>query len=155
MSEDYWDGALWIYQADITNGAGGAGDQTYTLTVGTGNELEVLYGEVFNGDTSARVVTVIIDDGTNQITQILNLTAGAGARVAFPVSTTQGDSAGVAAGARLIVAGTMRIVVRVAAVALSQDSALGLACRIRGGVPSVVEAGASTPTININTEQVF
>ena len=49
----------------------------------------------------------------------------------------------------------MQVVANLEAVALSQDSAFAICCRIRGGVPTVAETGASTPTINVNTEQVF
>ncbi len=153
----FWAGSLWVYQADITNGAGGAGDNSYTVTVGVGNELELLYGELFNGDTSARTVTVEIDDGTNRIAQLLNVAADAAKRHGFPINDDISTGGGVVAGGgrRFILAGAMRLIVTIAAVALSQDSALGLVCRIRGGAPTVVEAGASTPTININTEQTF
>ncbi len=61
MSEEYWGGANWIYQATITNGVGGAGNHTYAITTGIGDEMEILFGSVFNGDTVARVVKMHVD----------------------------------------------------------------------------------------------
>lgn len=159
MSEDYWEGALWVYQATITSDGVDAGDQVYTITIGAGSELEILYGTIFNGDTAGRNVRVDIDDGTNRIGQLLFATsANAGASQSFPVGGAVEGSAGnvSGSGARYIVAGTMRIVATVFAVAVNQDSAFAIACRIRGDAPTVVETmSAGTPTIVINTEQVF
>jgi len=130
--------------------------QTYTMTVGLGNELEVLYLEVFNGDTSARVIDVSIDDGTNVLWSLFRRagtsTAAAGS---LPWPHT-GASILEGGHTRLMMSGVMRLVASVAAVAVSQDSALSLVCRIRGPVPTVVEAAsAGTPVISINTERVF
>ena len=152
MNDDKW--ALWIYQADITNGAGGAGDQTYTLTVGVGNELEVLYVRVLQGDPTSRLVLAQIDDGTNQGPRLIG---GSTAQDTFRQWPTAGSSAddGVLGSARLLMAGAMRLIVTIQAVALSENTACWIGCRIRSGVPTVVESGASTPTININSEAVF
>ena len=149
-------GAIWVYQADITNGAGGAGSHTYTLTPGVGNEIEILQGEVFNGDSSSRVISSLVDDGANRLYPIQNdLTIGAAGRYAMPVGESMAANRNSVGYSKYALAGTMRLVVTVASVAASQDSALGLVARIWGGVPDMVEAGASTPTININTERVF
>lgn len=158
MSKDYWAGALWVYQATITSDGADAGDHIYTLTVGAGNELEVLYGTILNGDTSARNVRVDIDDGANRLGQLLfAVAANAAAYQSFPVAPVEAAGGNVSgAGARYIVAGAMRIVATVFAVAVNQDSAFSIVCRIRGGVPTVAETmSAGTPTILINTEQVF
>ena len=147
-------GSLWEYQADITNGAGGAGDHSYTVTPGVGNELWILYGEVLNGDTATRTVTMAIDTGADQLYDFSNEALGAGVRAPFPgrgASTVpRHHNANY-----YMLAGAMRFIVTIAAVALSQNTALGLVARIKGGAPTVAEAGASTPTININTEQVI
>ncbi len=156
MGEDYWDGGTWVYQASITNGAGGAGVQSYTVVPGRGNEMEVLYGEFFNGDTVGVVLTVSVDDGANELAELMSVTADAASRHSFPHSDVSGVAGThTSAGARIIVAGTMRLIALSASVAASQDTNLGLACRIRGSEPVVTEVGASTPTITINTEQVF
>lgn len=160
MTDGYWDGALWVYQADITNGAGGGGDLTWTVVPGVGNEMEILYGDIFNGDTAGRVVRINIDDGTNHLASLLDDLTGfslnAGVHHAFPIGDVVAATGGnVSDGARILIAGTMRLVATVESVAASQDGAFALVARIRGGVPVVTEAGNSTPTININTEQVF
>ncbi len=157
MSEDYWDGALWVYQADITNDAMDIAAQSYTVVPGAGNEMEILYGELFNGDTSSRVADVTIDDGANELGRLLALTANAASRHGFSLLFTQTAAGGPAsAGPRYIIAGTTRLVANVASVAVSQDTAFGLVCWIRGGVPTVTEAAtAGVPVISINTEQVF
>lgn len=152
----YWDGALWIYQADVTNGAGGAGVQSYTVTTVAGSEMELLYGEFFNGDTLGVVLTVTIDDGTNELIELMSLTADAASRHSFPHSDTPAvGGTHLSSGSRIFLGGGMRIVGSTASVAASQDTAFALVCRIRGAVPTVVEAGASTPTINVNVERVF
>jgi len=137
------------------NGAGGAGDNGYTVTVGLGSEIEVLYGELFNGDTSNRTAVVDISDGTNRLGTLINGTLNAGARSTFPGANPFAAAGNPGTPTRIILSGAMVITATVLAVAASQDSALGLVCRIRGPVPTVVEAGASTPTITINTERVF
>ncbi len=154
--EAYWAGSLWAYQADVTNGAGGAGVQSYTLSVAVGDELEVLYGEFFNGDTLGVVIGVTIDDGTNEFAELLSVTADAASRHSFPHSDVAAVSGThLSSGSRIMLGGGMRLVALTASVAASQDSAFALVCRIRGGVPTVVEVGASTPTININQEGVL
>ncbi len=158
QSDDYWEGALWVYHASITNDAMDVATHTYTITVGAGNELEILFGSVLQGDTSNRAVTVEITDGTNRLAVLIGSTVNAGVRAAFPTATPF-IAAGpilISAGTRIILGGAMELVVTIGAVAVSQDSALGLVCRIRGAVPTVVEAAsAGTPVISIDTEQVF
>ncbi len=150
---------LFVYHADIVNGAGGAGAQTYTATIGQRNQVELLYGEIFNGDTSGRVATVEIDDGTageNQ-SELVSVTADAASTHSFPHSdVAAAGGTHLSAGARLILSGAQRIVATVAAVAASQDSSFSFACLIRRGTgPTVVEVGASTPTITVNQEGIL
>jgi len=153
--EGYWDGALFVYQADITNGAG-SGVHSYTVSVSEGSEYELLYGEFFNGDTVGVVLTVAIDDGANELSELMSVTADAASRHSFPHSDVAAAAGThLSSGARILLAGGMRLIASSASVAASQDTAFGLVCRIRGDVPTVVEVGASTPTINVNTEAVF
>lgn len=151
------DGKLWVYQADITNGAGGAGVQSYTVTIPVGSEVELLYGEIFNGDTVGVALTVDIeDDGANEIARLIDVTADAASRHSFPHSDVAAAAGThLSSGARIIVGGGMTIIGLTASIAASQNSAFALVCRIFGDVPTVAEVGASTPTINVNTEKVF
>ncbi len=156
MSKEYWGGGLWVYQASIVNGAGGAGVHSYTFTFGVGGEAEILYGEFFNGDTVGVALTVSIDDGTNELAELMSVTADAASRHSFPHSDVSGVAGThTSAGARLLLGGGMRLIGLSGSVAASQDTNFALVCRIRGGVPTVVEVGASTPTITINTERTF
>jgi hypothetical protein len=143
---------VWYYQADITNGAGGAGAHSYTVTVSSRSRIEVLYGGVLNGDTTSRTVTVVVDDGTEEFTRLVSLSLSTGILEHFP-DTRAGI---VGAGARVILGGGMRVVATIVDVAASQDSAFAIACEIQvGSVPTAVEVGASTPTININREEIL
>ncbi len=160
MSEDYWDGALFVYHADITNGAGGSGTNSYTIVPGAGNELEILYGHIFNGDTVARGTSLLISSGANLITTLLDdapgLAINPGAVQSYPhndeVNVDGGSTVG---GVRLFLAGTMDFEGKLLAVGSSDDTRFAMAARLRGGMPIITEAGISTPTININVEQVF
>ncbi len=156
MSEEYWDGALWVYQADITSDAMDAGDHIYTVVPGAGNELEVLYGSLFNGDTSSRAANIQANDGTNLIKHLGNESLGAGTFLPiFSVGPSNTADTILAMG-RLILAGTLQLVAQVSAVAVNQDTAFALVCRIRGAIPTVTEAmSAGTPVVSINREQVF
>lgn len=151
QTEGYWEGALWVYHADIVNNGANSGNQVYSIVPGVGNELEVLYGTVFNGDAAGRSTTVIIDDGTNNLSLMVSETLGSAASRDFPSSNTSRG----AAGQRYILAGTMRLITTVASVAVSQDSRLGLCCRIRGDLPTVTLTSPTGATETVNRNQVF
>lgn len=159
MSKDYWDGALWVYQATITNGGGGGGTNSYLIVPGAGNEMELLYARLFNGDTANRSANAVIETNTagEVLTRLIgiNTTIAAGADRMWPYASTPADNAPMSGGSRVFIAGTMRLYFEVLSVGASDDTALGLVCRIRGGVPTVTETGASTPTIVTNVERVF
>ncbi len=156
MNDEYWSGALWVYQADITNDAMDAATQSYTITPGPGNEMEILPGSaVFNGDTVARTVIIRLLDGDgNVLFTIANISTGA-ALFLSTFSQISSRNEGMIAG-RLVLSGTMQLFYQVSSVAVSQDSAASVVARIRGGVPTVAEAAtAGVPVISINTERVF
>jgi len=155
MSEDYWDGATWIYRAQITNGAGGSGTIEFQIVPGVGNEFELLYATLTNGDTSSRTPLVAILEPSGQVlTDLWGTSISAGSRVGFPVTDEVSDSAVLNAGAHIIVSGDCQLLFRLSSVAASQDFIMGIAGRIRGGLPTVTEVGNSTPTITISTERV-
>ncbi len=155
MSEDYWDGATWVYHSQIAHEAAqGAGTISWLVVPGAGNEMEVLYGHLRNTDTVDRSGAVTIeDDAGAEIVSLQRGTITAAVRAAFPVApAASSDESG---GGRYIVSGTMRLLALVAAVADGQESEFGLACRIRGGVPTVTESGQGTIVITDLTEQVY
>jgi len=149
--------ALWVYRASIVNGAGGGGTVSWTITPGAGVEMEILGGFLQNLDTSTRTGSITIrDDDDNDIAHAIRaLGIGAGSRSSYPSSPAQGSDLPVAAGPPSIVRGAMDIFASIAAVAASQDGLLTMIARIRGGLPTVTEAGNSTPTITIDKEAVF
>ena len=154
---EYWDGALFVYHSTIANGAGGAGNQSYIVSVSEGSEMEVLYGIFINGDTVDRDCRVTIDDGTNTLTRLAREAAlSAGIEMPFPIAgaVDSGTDPYGAGRGRPMIAGPLRITALGTAIAASQDTTFGLVGRFRGAVPTVVEAGASTPTITVNTERV-
>ena len=154
MSDEYWDGATWVYDVLIQNGAGGSGTQSAQISPGAGNELEVLYGQSENLDTSARVHNVRIrDDAGNFLIHLESDTVAAGLPIGIPKSVVPGDVEGTPH--RMMVSGDMDVFFESLLVAASQDSHFSLVARVRGGVPTVTEVGQSTPTITINTERVF
>ena len=158
MSEDYWDGATFEYQAQITNGAGGSGDITVEITPGAGNEFEFLYGAISNGDTVTRTLFMQIrDSNDNVITTDTIDDINAGGRLALPgvaASSHSADRPAASGTHRRIVSGTMDILLTASAIAASQDATFTFTLRIRGPVPTITEAGQASPTITINTEQV-
>ncbi len=153
------DGGLFIYVADITNGAGGAGTQSYTVTAPDGSEIEFLFGHMTNDEaSSARTFIVTIDAGApgSPLTRIYDASLNANQQAGIPhAGSVAAAGAVIAGGVRLFMKGPMRLVISIASVTLSEDTSVGLTFRCRGGIPTVVEAGASTPTITITEERML
>lgn len=154
---EYGSGGLFIYFATIVNGAGGAGDHTYIVTAGVGNELEILGGVILNGDTSSRTVTVKTDTGVADENVDGSLPEGTALGAGTRMGLYRGDASVNAPQAfgRMVLSGSLRLVVRVAAVTASENSAFGFIARLRGGIPTIAETGASTPTITIEEERTI
>lgn len=157
-NKDFWSGSSWEYQAQITNGAGGAGNQSVILTPGVGDEFELYFATITNGDTASRTVTAEIrDDSDNRLAVLGTISLDAAAVLQIPTApqaaATGGNAADAPAATRFIISGDMDLRLLVASVAASQDSTYTIVGRIRGSAPTVTEAGASTPTITINTER--
>lgn len=159
---EYWDGALWIYHATITNDGSNSGIHEYDLVPGVGNELEVLYGRLNNGDASNRVVHGYVKDadGGNILASVIGDDSGtnlnAARALSFPFAQAEDSSNGqaFAAGVRFFLAGAMSLNLTLAAIAVSQDTSLGLVCRIRGGVPTVILTSPTDAVEVVNTNQV-
>ncbi len=154
MSGGYWEGATWVFNADITNDGSNSGTHEYDVSPGAGNEMEILYGMLRNDDAAGRVTRVVITDATTN-REIANLaqkdqTLAAGAPVSFP--NAGGAVTHVAAGSRLILSGGLTLHAQVAAVAVSQDTEFSIVARIRGGVPTVVLTSPTdaVETVNLN-----
>lgn len=146
-------GATWVYHATITNGAGGAGNQIYTVSPGDSNEMEVMYGFIHNGDATTRTIDCRILDGAsgNFLSGYFdNETLLANQNRVFPDSDTNKLSP-----FRVLVSGDAQLFMRVRSVAASQDSEAAVVCRVRGRAPTTTEDGASSPTTIINTARFF
>lgn len=145
--------ALWVYQSDITNGAGGGGNVSVTAVPGAGNEMEILMAEILNGDTTTRTLAGRTrDDAANQLRGLFSVATATGGRQAWPHGRT--DQIG--GPGRVILAGDMDLFLISESVAASENASFSIVARIRGGgLPTVTEVGNATPTITINTEKVF
>lgn len=157
VSKKFWSGALWVYSADIENGAGGGGNIFITLTPGAGNELELLYGMLSNQDTAGRAGEMELRDADDNLLAHLfeeGATITNGNEVSIPGIDEITASDNAALPNRIFLAGDMDFLMNLVSVAASENVVFGLCCRIRGGLPTVVESGNSTPTITINMEQV-
>lgn len=155
---EYWEGATWVYHATVTNDGTNSGTHEYDVIPGAGNELEILYGLVFNGDTSARTIVARIQDadGGNFLAFIVpSGSIAAAGRISFPVNDPHAANSAANAGARFLLSGTMSLNAQVQSIAVNQDSEFGIACRIRGGLPSVVFTSPTGATETVNTNQVF
>ena len=148
---------LYVFQGTVVNGAGGAGAQTYTVVPGEGHFLEIIDGMILNGDSAGRTVTATIDTGTSNE----NIGGPIADAETLGGGTRMGLFSGVAdvnnprPSGRLIVAGPERLVITIAAVAASQDSAFGFHAWLHGNEPTITLAGASTPTTTTNEARVF
>lgn len=155
-NEGYWEGATWVYHSRIANEVGqGASDITWLVIPGAGNEFEMLYFDLHNADTATRVATSVIETdtaGERVATFQTGINVTADGHFAGPFADTDNATS---AGVRFIVSGTMRLLFTLAAVADGQDAVLGLACRIRGGLPTVTEGGAGTIVITELDERVY
>ncbi len=147
-------GATWIYHAQITNGAGGGGTVAVIISPPTVSKIELWAVRITNGDTSARsLVGAVRDPSGNVLYTFLSGSTAAASFRQWPGNNDIGDG-NLVVQAPITISGAMDIQLNVAAVASSQDATFGVQCRLFGTLPVVVEAGNSTPTITVNTEQI-
>jgi hypothetical protein len=154
----YWEGATFIYYIRIVNDGSNSGNHEIEISPGVGNELEILYGSIFNGDTAARTILCIIQgQDSSEYSYLLprNFSLGAGLKVPFPV-TDEVEGGGALSGARrLIVSGDMKLYVRIASVGLSQDSEFGVIMRTRGDAPAVTVTSPTGATETVRENRVL
>ncbi len=153
------DGALWIYQASVINGGGGGGDVSILLSPGTGNEFELFYGTVSHDDATPSDVDVVIRDADDDL--LLNLydvdAVTQNSLCQFPTAGGAPSTSGNAAPqhTRFFLSGDMELFITALAIDLSEGITVSLVGRVYGGLPTVTEAGNSTPAITINEERVI
>jgi hypothetical protein len=152
---------MFTFQGTIVNGAGGAGTQSYTFAPGTGGRIRLVAGRFLNGDTATRTPIVDIQDGAGRslVPLIEGGTIGIGGSLPLPHTHSSfaatDTSAGLAGNddAAPWIAGANILSIALSAVAASQDTALGAIFEVYGGAPTIVLAGASTPTVTTNVSR--
>lgn len=146
---------LFVLIASQANDGANSGDQIYAATPGAGSRFRVLYGRVTNNDTAARVAAVRIDDaatGSGNILHTLGFNSALGAANTLPFpSTATTDASSFApngAGGRYLIADGDSLIMRVNAVAVSQDSQVVVVLEVWGAAPTITLTGptGSTPT---------
>lgn len=150
-------GKVFTFQGEVANGAGGAGDQSATVTGGAGGRYELLSARVTNGDTANRTCHIFEDEGTGTALADLWFNTLNAAGIANVPSTAAGTAAGSLLNAvvRMVIAGaTSRFIATVLAVAASENSIYALKLLFYGPPPTVTLAGASTPTLTTNVSRV-
>lgn len=149
----YWDGATWVYRATITNDGSNSGNHIYNISPGEGNEMEFLYGTVLNGDTATRTIHIEIDDGSDdQVMVNYTISTAAGIRAhVFPTVANENRPNMT----RYILSGPMRLRLSVLALATSENSEIGIACRIRGNVPTVTLTSPTDAVEVVSTNRVM
>lgn len=153
MTQYTWPaGGTLQYHSSITNGAGGGGNISVQVQPGQGNECLLLYGQVTNGDTSARNVSVSIRDDGDDSEDIFIVPAesvAAAGTMGFPHDIDNAASGGI-----FLFSGRQQLILTVESVAAAQDAKFTLAIRCLHGVPTITENGNSTPTISITIEEI-
>jgi len=152
MASDGWNYVMRVQS--ITNGAGGAGDQTWPVLTTDDSEVEIFQMELTNGDTVARNVSCVVDNGTTTIATILaasSLNAAATTRWPYVGQAFAATGNNPELMAPLRVGNGGRVLWTAASVAASQDTTFAIYFRFRGQQPTIVPTGASTPAVGTET----
>ena len=154
LRKEYWDGATWVYEATLLNGAG-AGTILAVIASSAGEEMELLYGMLQNQDTSTRNASVVIEDDSGEnLVFFLNADAiTAGGTASFP--TTEENIVRGAGGQRYFISGTQQLNVTIVSVGGSQDMRVAVAMRIRSAVPTVTATVSSGGSETVRSERIF
>ena len=161
VTTDAWPaGATWVFQGTVAEDATvGTHVSSLTVTPGSGQEMQILYGGFVAGAGAANLLTIVIDDGTNIITRFANATSlASGADLWFP-SAVAGSSGSQAEflPPNIIVSGTMRYKMSVSTATVSLTHTFSLAARLKtSALPTATLADTvGTPTLVTNTNRVF
>ncbi len=151
MSEDYWDGALWVYNAQILRDGSTSGTDIIEITPGDGNEMELLYGQVTHNEGTGRQARITIENSLSDDDRLTHLADAAinNTYILFPR-----DAAGVGY-TRLIIAGEQVLKLTIESLAINITSKYSVVCRIRGGIPTVAVTKPADSTLTTNTNKVM
>ncbi len=153
MSEEYWDGALWVYHADITRDGSTSGTDTIDIVPGAGNEMEVLYGMISHDDGTGRQVRAAIstDNVAERITYLANGVVTS-SFMDFPQEGASGNESGPS---RKVVAGPMTLRLTIESLAVGKKAIYAVVCRIRGAVPTVTVTKPADSVLVTNKNAVM
>lgn len=147
----------WVYVATITNDGSNSGNHEYEITPGVGGEVKEPYGSLLNGDGSARSSFAYVrDDDDTNIAHITppTLSITAAQTLPFPVIDEVASNAA-SFFSRLMTSGLMKFYFALTSIAVSQDTALRISCRIRGAIPTVTLTSPTDAVEVVVKNQVF
>ncbi len=147
-------GATWVLAADIVNDGSNSGDHAYAISPGAGAEVYILDGFIINEDAAGRNVTVRVTDGTNIVGGSIPEAQSLGAGTRMPIYPNI-SSLSVGGHGQMHLSGVMVCEVRIASIAVSQDTTVGLVCKIRGREPTLSLASPTDATETISTAGVL
>jgi hypothetical protein len=157
-TRDYTD-LTWVFQGTVAEDAtAGTHNVSLTITPGTGNELELIYGSLGVGAGAGQTVDIFIDDGTNLLTEFVRAFAAAsGDFLSFPSqAATNAAKQPLGGGGKYIVSGTMRLKILIVTATISLTDTFAVVCRVKGAVPTATLADTvGTPVVTTNTNKVF
>ena len=152
IDQDY---RLWVYEATILNDGAASGDHTYLMSQAAGDVTRLLYGAVRNADTSARTLDVdVFVASTRAVPALIEAySLAAGGTAVFPRKST--TSLEMVADAPVPIPSNASLRAILAAVAISQDSAILLVCEIQGQKPTVALTYPLGATPTVATNEVY
>lgn len=151
---DYWGGSTWVYNSTILNAALGA--QTVTVIPGEDNEMELLYGSMFNltGGNITGTVRIRDPDG-NQLLILYRGVSNSSNALGWPTNSNSTTNALPAAGSRFLISGEMKLELEMGAVPDTKSVEYSVVGRVRGEAPTVVEDGAGVFVPTVRTNRFF
>ena len=161
QSATWTGGRTYVFQGTVLEDAT-AGTHVTSLTVvpGAGNEMQVLYGRLVNGNTAtAQTMQAYVTDGTNIVSLFINQqdTSALISR-SFPMlinSTTNVSNSAVGV-YPFVVSGTQTLYLSLSTTAVSVTQTFAVVLRVWGDSPTFTLADTvGTPTLTTNTSGFF
>ena len=142
--------ATFNYRATILNDGANSGNHDYLFEPGEGGIMGEITGQILNGDAAGRTITIQTRDADDNISrQWLGNTVGSNTRRQFPTSQTSGDNGLSSSPPAPWAAGSMDFFIRIASVAVSENTEVSLACLVLELPPTVT---LTSPTGATETE---
>lgn len=146
----------YVFRGTLEHDDAGGQTLTYVWQPGRGNQMVALYGRLQNADGSARTCQAFIDDGSNQLAEILgSASIGANSVRSWPTSDVPGDGNEISAGAPLVVSGLMRLIYQGLAFAQNAEFRAMMVAKAQEAPTLTTSVGAGTKTEVISTDRLF